>query len=116
MTLPKAAPVLAKLDDTLGRGGLNPVKKWWWDIELEEDGGYHPTRKPVNARGLQPKLDLKYQDQTLAVYPAPLAPHPWPYPFAMDREAGIVAYGQMVSAHGYKTRKAKGETGDRDHR
>jgi len=28
MTWPKAAPALAKLDDALGRGGLNPVKKW----------------------------------------------------------------------------------------
>ena len=28
MNMPKAAPLLARLDDRLGRGGLNPVKKW----------------------------------------------------------------------------------------
>ncbi|SHH18460.1 reductive dehalogenase [Marivita hallyeonensis] len=110
MNVPQAAPVLAKLDDALGRGGLNPVKKWWWDLELQEDGGYRPTDKPVNARDLQKGLDLKYEDQTLAVYPAPLAPHPYPYPDPMDREAGIKAYGEMVDADTHRARLAKGDT------
>ncbi|NRA99521.1 MAG: 2Fe-2S iron-sulfur cluster binding domain-containing protein [Rhodobacteraceae bacterium] len=115
MNLPKAAPALAKLDDVVGNGGLNPVKKWWWDLELEEDGGYRPTRHPVNARDLQKDLDLKYEDQTLAVYPAPLAPHPYPYPFPMDREAGIEAYQAMITAEEYQDRRARGETGAWDH-
>ncbi|OIQ37227.1 MAG: NAD-binding oxidoreductase [Roseobacter sp. MedPE-SW] len=115
VNIPKAAPVLAKLDDALGNGEMNPAKKWWWDLEMEEDGGYRPTRHPVNARALQKDLDLKYEDQTLAVYPAHLAPHPWPYPFPMDREAGIEAYQQMITAEEYKSRRAKGETGDWDH-
>jgi ferredoxin-NADP reductase/ferredoxin len=115
MNVPQAARALAKLDDALGNGGLNPVKKWWWDLELAEDGGYQPTRHPVNERGLQRDLDLKYEDQTLAVYPAPLAPHPWPYPFPMDREAGIEAYQAMITAEEYKLRRARGETGAWDH-
>ncbi|MGC3938605.1 2Fe-2S iron-sulfur cluster-binding protein [Roseobacter sp. EG26] len=116
MNVPKLAPALAKLDDAVGNGRLNTVKKWWWDIELAEDGGYHPTCKPVNARDLQKDLALKYEDQTLAVYPASLAPHPWPYPFPMDREAGIEAYQAMITAEEYKSRKAAGETGAWDHR
>ena len=115
MTFPKTAPFLAKLDDAAGNGGLNPVKKWWWDLELEEDGGYRPARRPVNARGLQRDLDLKYEDQTLAVYPANLAPHPWPYPFPMDREAGIEAYRALITADEYKRRLARGETGGLTH-
>jgi ferredoxin-NADP reductase/ferredoxin len=109
MNMPGAAPVLARLDDMAGRGGLNPIKKWWWDLELSEDGGYHPTAKPVNARGLQKDLKLKYEDQTLAVYPAPLAPHPWPYPFPMDREAGIEAYQAMITAEEYQRCLAAGD-------
>lgn len=109
MKLPGTAPALAKLDDLLNRGDLNPVKKWWWDLEIEEDGGYRPTKKPVNARGLQKDLDLKYEDQTLAVYPAPLVPHPYPYPYPMDREAGIEAYQQMMTANEYRARLARGE-------
>ncbi|MGB0912727.1 MAG: 2Fe-2S iron-sulfur cluster-binding protein [Phaeobacter italicus] len=115
MNMPAAAPALAKLDDMVGNGEMNPAKKWWWDLELEDDGGYRPTRHPVNARALQKDLDLRYEDQTLAVYPAHLAPHPWPYPFPMDREAGIEAYQAMVTAEEYKARRARGESGDWDH-
>lgn len=109
MNLPATAPALAKLDDLLNRGSLNPVKKWWWDLELQDDGGYRPTDKPVNARGLQKDLNLRYADQTLAVYPAPLAPHPYPYPYPMDREAGIEAYQALITAQEYKLRLARGE-------
>ncbi|MEP5008157.1 reductive dehalogenase domain-containing protein, partial [Roseobacter sp.] len=41
---PSLAKPLAKLDDAVGNGGLNDVKKWWWDIELEADGAYRPTK------------------------------------------------------------------------
>ena len=109
MNIPSAAPALAKLDDVVGNGRLNDTKKWWWDIELQADGAYRPTTHPLNRRDLQADLDLKYEDQTLAVYPAYLAPHPWPYPFAMDREAGIAAYETMVTADEYKSRKAAGD-------
>ena len=109
MNVPKLAPVLAKLDDAVDNGTLNPVKKWWWDLEIEEDGGYRPTKQPVNARDLQKDLDLKFEDQTLAVYPANIAPHPYPYPFPMDREAGIEAYQAMITAEEYQDRLAKGD-------
>ena len=108
--IPSAAPVLARLDDMVGHGELNDIKKWWWDIELDETGGYRAPKEPVNRRSLQKDLDTRYEDQTLAVYPAPLAPHPWPYPFPMDREAGIQAYEAMVSAEEYKARIAQGDT------
>lgn len=109
MNVPAAAPMLAKLDDAVGNGGLNPVKKWWWDLELEADGAYRPSRHPVNARGLQKDLDLKYEDQTLAVYPATLAPHPWPYPFPMERDKGIEAYQALVTAEEYHDRNRRGD-------
>ncbi|MGH1414050.1 MAG: reductive dehalogenase [Pelagimonas sp.] len=108
--VPSAAPILAKLDDTLGHGAVNDTKKWWWDLELKADGGYKQPSQPINRRDLQPDLDVKYEDQTLAVYPANLAPWPYPYPFPMDREAGIKAYQDMISADEYKARLAAGET------
>lgn len=110
MNVPKLAPVLARLDDMVGNGKLNPVKKWWWDLEINEDGGYRPAKMPVNARDLQTGLDLRHEDQTLAVYPANLAPHPWPYPFPMDREKGIEAYQAMITATEYQARLKRGDT------
>ena len=109
MHMPKLAPALAWLDDAAGKGGLNDTKKWWWDISLEEDGGYHQVKTPVNRRDLQRDLDLKYEDQTLAVYPADLAPHPWPYPYPMDREKGIEAYQAMITAEEYQAKLLRGE-------
>jgi ferredoxin-NADP reductase/ferredoxin len=110
MKLPQIAPALARLDDVVGNGGLNPVKKWWWDLELAADGAYRPTRHPVNFRGLQKELRLQYEDQTLAVYPANLAPHPWPFPFPMDREKGIEAYQALITAEHYQARLLRGDT------
>ncbi|MEL6685438.1 MAG: reductive dehalogenase domain-containing protein, partial [Pseudomonadota bacterium] len=109
MTVPQAAKTLAALDDKLGKGSINPVKKWWWDLEMEDDGAYRPSRHPVNARSLQTDLDLKFEDQTLAVYPAPLAPPPHPWPATMDREAGIAAYQAMIPADAHRKRRAAGQ-------
>ncbi len=108
MTAPGAAKVLAKLDDMVGKGRINPVKKWWWDLEMEDDGAYRPSPHPVNQRELQTDLDLRFEDQTLAVYPAPLAPPPHPWPAPMDREAGIAAYQAMITADEHKKRRADG--------
>ncbi|KIN63445.1 Oxidoreductase, NAD-binding/iron-sulfur cluster-binding protein [Sulfitobacter noctilucicola] len=108
--VPSAAPLLAKLDDKAGRGSLNPVKKWWWDIEAKADGGFSVPEAPVNTRGLQPELEVRPEDQTLAVYPAPLAPHPWPYPDPMNREAGITAHAALLSADEHRAKSAAGDT------
>ncbi|WP_264212337.1 2Fe-2S iron-sulfur cluster-binding protein [Leisingera thetidis] len=108
MNIPGSAPLLAKLDDALGNGEVNAAKKWWWDLEMEDDGPYAPSRHPVNARKLARDLDLKYEDQTLAVYPAPLAPPPYAWPAPMDREAGIAAYQAMIPAAEHKRRRAAG--------
>jgi len=106
MNLPGTAKALAKLDDLVGNGEVNPVKKWWWDTEMVDDGAYAPSTHPVNVRPLQKDLNLKYADQTLAVYPAPLAPPPYPWPFPMDREAGIAAYQGLISAAEHRKRRA----------
>ncbi len=108
---PKSAPLLTRIDDWLGNGGINPVKKWWWDL----DGG---TGRPaiiaanVNRRGLNTKLKLKPEDQTLACYPADIAPTPYMEVQPIDREAGIKAFNALISPKEYQERLAKGETDD----
>lgn len=108
MHYPKAAKWLAKLDDKVGNGQINLVKKWWWDLERQPDGSYIPA-KETNARALSLDLDLKHQDQTLAVYPAHLAPPPYPVPFPMDREAGLKAFQDLLSPEEHKARLSNGE-------
>ena len=108
--IPSLAKTLARLDDTVGNGAINPVKKWWWDLEMVDEGPYTLTPNGVSERGLQTDLDLKFEDQTLAVYPANLAPPPYPFPFPMDRETGIKAYQEMLSPEDYKRKLSAGKT------
>ena len=107
--LPFAAKALAKLDDTLGNGSINPVKRWWWDLEMVNEGPYTTPQKETSYRELSTDLDLKFEDQTLAVYPANLLPPPYPWPFPMDREAAIQAYQDMIPAEEHKRRRAAGQ-------
>lgn len=111
---PWAAKPLAKFDDWLGNGRLNPAKKWWWDLVMVNDGPYKKAAHS-HTRDLQRDLDLKYDDQTLAVYPANLAPPPYPAPFPMDREAGIQAYQDLITPDEYQDRLKTGETKDLSH-
>ena len=110
MRAPAAAPWLAKLDDTLGRGRINPVKTWWWDIELDKASGRYVRAATTNRRGLQTGLKLRHEDQTLAVYPADRMPPPYPVPFPVNREEGIERYRALLSAADYRARLAAGET------
>lgn len=110
MKVPQAAKWIAALDDRLGRGGINPVKKWWWDTEIDRVTGQHKKAKATHARGLNLQLDLKYEDQTLAVYPADVMPAPYPVPHPVNREAGIERYRRMLTPEDYKIKLAKGET------
>ncbi len=109
-TVPGSAPALAKLDDRLGRGRINPVKKWWWDIELDRRTGRYVRAKLTHAREPNPDLQLRHEDQTLAVYPADTMPPPWPIAHPVDRERGITRYRELLSPAQYRQQLAEGRT------
>ena len=110
MNLPSLAPTLAALDDRLDRGTINPVKTWWWDIELDRASGRYVRAAQTHRRGLQKDLSLRYQDQTLAVYPADTMPPPYPVAHPVDREAGIARYRALLTPAQYRERLARGDT------
>ncbi|MBO6901131.1 MAG: 4Fe-4S dicluster domain-containing protein [Rhizobiaceae bacterium] len=112
ITFPKSARILAELDDRLGHGSINPVKKWWWDIELSQAEGRYLKAGAVNERGLNVDIDLRYEDQTLAVYPADVMPRPYPVVQPLDREEGIKRYRSMLTPDEYRERLERGETSD----
>ena len=88
---PWARKHIADLDDRLKRGSINPVKKWWVDVEMI-DGTPVPPPKGANARELS--FDKKPRDTAgFALFPPAIAP-PGPdgmKPFPIDRQAGIDA-------------------------
>jgi ferredoxin-NADP reductase/ferredoxin len=110
MHLPAAAPLLAALDDRLDRGRINPVKTWWWDLELDRRTGRYVRAAQTNRRGLQKELRLRHEDQTLAVYPADRMPPPWPVACPVDREEGIARYRALPTPAQYRERLSKGDT------
>ena len=110
MNVPQSARMLADLDDRLDRGSMNPVKKWWWDIELNPKTGQYVKAKLTNARGLNKHLDLKHEDQTLAVYPADTMPPPYPVVFPINREAGIARYKKLLTPAQHLARVEAGDT------
>lgn len=110
MKLPAAAPALARLDDLLERGSINPVKKWWWDIELDKRTGRYVQAAQTHQRTLQKDLDLRYEDQTLAVYPADKMPPPYPVRYPVNREEGIARYRALLTPAQYQARLAAGQT------
>jgi reductive dehalogenase len=109
MHLPRFAKWIARLDDWVGRGTINPVKKWWWDIANDGTGRIARVAQ-VNRRSLSPGLNVRREDQTLAAYPAPSVPPPIPAPWPIDREAGIAAYGQLLTPAEHQRRVAAGAT------
>ena len=111
MHVPAAAPWLAKLDDALGRGGINAVKKWWWDIELDRTNGRYVAAAQTHRRGLNRDLVVKHEEQTLAAYPADRMPPPYPVVFPVNREEGIERYRALLSPAEYRARLAAGRTG-----
>lgn len=114
MTWPGAAKGLAALDDALGNGSINPVKKWWWDLEVDADGHYRQA-KAVNRRGLNTTLKLDYKDQTLACYPADTVPAPFPAPSPINRQEGIKRYKALLTPEAYQERlKALHDTAEGD--
>jgi ferredoxin-NADP reductase/ferredoxin len=110
MHLPGQARPLAMLDDHWGRGGINPVKTWWWNLELDRQGGGYVQAAQTHRRGLNPDLKIDPAQQTLAAYPADTLPPPYPVVFPVDREAGIARYRALLSPAEYRARLARGET------
>ncbi|MGZ0178568.1 MAG: 4Fe-4S dicluster domain-containing protein [Acidimicrobiales bacterium] len=64
---------IAKLDDRVGNGAINTVKKWWWDLEWQDGRTVEPT-KGTNARGLDLNGGRIADKQKIALYPAHVLP------------------------------------------
>ncbi len=71
--IPAARAFIARLDDRVGNGSINPIKKWWWDLEWV-DGRAGPPRKGTNARDLDPDGGRIASKQKIALYEPDMLP------------------------------------------
>jgi ferredoxin len=72
---PLLVPIAVWLDDYLGKGRRNPLKKWWFDLEVVDDVCIEPV-KGVSQRDLNPSHKIDPGKQKMAYYPANMMPVP----------------------------------------
>ena len=71
--LPFTRKWIAELDDKVGNGAINPLKKWWWDLEWK-DGRTIEPEKGTNARELDLDGGRIADKQKIALYPPDVLP------------------------------------------
>ncbi len=109
MNLPFTRRWIARLDDKVGNGKINPVKKWWWDLDTDANGRVVKAKR-ANARELSFRPALSPEDQKLGCYPPDLAPAPDSPPLPPDRKAAMERYQAAEKPLVYRRRMARGET------
>ena len=106
---PLLVPLAVKLDDLLGHGVRNPVKKWWLDLEIVDGVCVHP-RKGVNQRDLNLKRKIDVKKHKVAYYHADMMPPPNSSGIAMmvKRKDGLAAAVKVETVEQALARKASG--------
>lgn len=104
---PAMVPVATWLDDRLGNGKRNPVKKWWFDHEVV--GGIATEAKGTNRRDIDPSRVLDPSKQKMAYYHADMMPPPdAPGPVPVDRKAALAARDVIETPDEARARTARG--------
>ena len=106
---PLLVPIAVKLDDWLGNGKRNPVKKWWLDLEVVNGVCVVPP-KGTNQRDLDLDHVVDPAKQPIAFYPANVMPVPndnTPQP--VDRKAALAAAARIETPAEALARRARGE-------
>ena len=103
---PELAATIAHQDDLLGNGGRNPVKRWWFDLEVVDGVAGHPLAG-INERELDLGRMRLGDKQKLAMFPPELQP-PGGTTIAqvvpVDREGGLRLYEKAEHADAARER------------
>ncbi len=101
---------IARLDDLIGHGARNPLKKWWSDLERLPDGRVQAA-KGVNTRDLSLDKRSLVNTQAIAYYPANVMPAPDDMePSPIDRAAALAMEDEMETPADALLRRARGES------
>jgi ferredoxin len=105
--VPAARRQLVDYDDRIGGGVRNPVKRWWFDLEIV-DGVCTVPRGGVNERDLDlARRDKLAAGQKLACFPPALQPAggtTMSTVVPVDRQAGLAAYAAAESPQAARRR------------
>jgi len=91
---PASHPWLIAHDDAIGAGARNPVKRWWFDLEIVDGVAVRPPGG-TNEHDLDPgRVEKLAKGQKLAIFPPALHPPPGTSVESVvpvDRQAGLRA-------------------------
>jgi reductive dehalogenase len=105
---PVLVPIAVKMDDWLGHGRRNLVKKWWLDFELVDGVCVEPV-KGTNERDLDLDRNVDPAKQKMAIYHADMMPVPNDAaPSPVDRKAAVVAGELIETPDEARSRVARG--------
>lgn len=88
--LPFTRKFIADLDDRVRNGSINPLKKWWWDLQWK-DGKTILPEKGTNARDLDMNGGRIANKQKVAIYEPDMLPpgdNQW-VPVKLDRKEAV---------------------------
>ena len=107
---PELAKSIADLDDFAGNGTRNPVKRWWFDLEVVNGIAIHPVAG-INERDLDMGRMRLGEKQKLAMFPPELQPAggtTLAEVVPVDREAGVKRYQESETPDHARARVAAG--------
>ncbi len=110
---PENAKALSDQDDDNGVGARNPVKRWWFDLEVVDGIAIHPVAG-INERDLDLGRMRLSDKQKLAMFPAALQPKGGTTVnevVPVDREAGLRMYLEAERPEHARARTAGAATG-----
>ena len=106
---PLMVPIAVRLDDYLGNGKRNPVKKWWLDLEVVDGICVEPVNG-INQRDIDTSLNTDPAKQRMALYPANVMPVPNDtHAQPVDRKAALVAMAEAETPLEALARRAQAE-------
>ena len=105
---PLMVPIATRMDDWLGNGRRNPVKKWWFDHEMVDGVAVDPPRG-TNERDIDPFRKVDAAKQKMAYYHASAMPAPDAGDAApLDRKAATKAAALLETPDEARRRIADG--------
>ena len=105
---PVMVPFATWIDDYLGNGKRNPLKKWWYDHETIDGVAVDPP-KGTSQRDIDPSRVVDPAKQKMAYYHADMMPAPDEQgPVVVDRKAAMAAVAKLETPKQAKKRQAAG--------
>ncbi len=106
--IPAFRKPLSKLDDRVGNGSINPIKRWWQELEIVDDRVVRPKR--TNCRTLDLAKGEAFKDkQTITYANADMLPAPDARgPVLIDRKRGAEAGEKLETVQEARARAMRG--------